>query len=948
MDFSTVERALVSLSRRHPPLSPEVLDLSKRLLDLLQSSLSSSATTATSTTSTTTSDVEHSSSIAESNEYATGILTLISVGESTASPQDQQRWEPLAVGLRLVVDYLEQRTKELPRPLLPNKHGSDNGEEEDDDDDEEEDEGTGLGTGGGGVYAEGPRIPKIAPPSSPTGVEGTTTIPSPAVVVSQPTEQRTQPPRAESPVFELMKSLPEIVDRNVEHPEPRVRSLVAQVVGAYALYATSLLNWMSSHGLPSHSRSQSEESQTNETQQLPHELKTSIIHSQKGRRQIHRAILASLRSHLAMKEPSRENNPSAASDGALDDTTGWRALETNLHALASYIDGCVGNGFVGENDEEKREDGAISSGSYLLEEAHLFESHDGDGDGEWFLSGLQHCSVVHVNRHVRAASAAVLGVLIKSCMRSRRYSSRETRDYLEDLLVESDSLFRRVLKESLKGTLADNWSQVRMAGSVLCRRYVGALMRIYRGRKKAAMRDGEKVDEEEEEEEEDVTVFESAAGDLVPMLLPRMCLNRFYIAQGVKLYSQDTWKTVFEQQKQSREGEEDTTATAVGGGGMGAVARNAAPLCRYYAIMCDADNHAVREAACQGVAELAQKLGKHSLYAEFLAPHVTILLQALLMCFHDESWPVRDEACLACGTFCLAYAEECLPELPTLFERWTEQMTDQIWSVREDAAVALGDAIAAYGPDMLEKVMKVLKKSLPAAKDQPAMSREEYKKLQNDMQAHTGNQLYSCGSLAPKLRKGGAGRIGCGNCAIDRPKAPWEATDGCIYLMRELCVRFANRDHSEREDVVLDDNTLLPLMTELADSCRLSHYPQSDDLRTTLWRQLPPIAEALGKRRFKSLYLDLFIELLAKNLDDRCGTGASQLSIHAAGQCAEELANLIGVGIFRGRLEAVGREDAFDRVMEERRREQMMAKAAGTGKFLGAKNFSPFGPPIAG
>jgi hypothetical protein len=32
-----------------------------------------------------------------------------------------------------------------------------------------------------------------------------------------------------------------------------------------------------------------------------------------------------------------------------------------------------------------------------------------------------------------------------------------------------------------------------------------------------------------------------------------------------------------------------------------------------------------------------------------------MLLQALLMCFHDESWPVRDEACLACGIFCKAY-----------------------------------------------------------------------------------------------------------------------------------------------------------------------------------------------------------------------------------------------------------------------------------------------------
>lgn len=293
----------------------------------------------------------------------------------------------------------------------------------------------------------------------------------------------------------------------------------------------------------------------------------------------------------------------------------------------------------------------------------------------------------------------------------------------------------------------------------------------------------------------------------------------------------------------------------------------------------------------------------------------------------------------------MAYAEECASELPTLFQRWTEQVTDQIWSVREDAAVALGDAITAYGPEMFEQVLALIRKKLPAAKDQPPMSREEYKRLQNDALAHTGNQLYSCGSLAPKLRKGGAGRIGCSSCAIDRPKAPWEATDGCVYLIRELCIRFADKDDTEKDDVIVGDDILLPIMTELADVCRLSHYPQSDDLRTTLWRQLPPIAQALGKRRFKSMYLELFVELLGKNIDDRFNC-ASQLSIHAAGQCAEELANLIGQGIFRGRLAEVGCAEAFDRVMEERRRDHMVQQTA--GGLAGGNQFSPFGPPMTG
>ena len=115
-------------------------------------------------------------------------------------------------------------------------------------------------------------------------------------------------------------------------------------------------------------------------------------------------------------------------------------------------------------------------------------------------------------------------------------------------------------------------------------------------------------------------------------------------------------------------------------------------------------------------------------------------------------------------------------------------------------------------------------------------------------------------------------------------------------------------------------------------------------MRTTLFKQLPQIAEAMGKRRFKGLYLDLFIELISKNLDDRHGTGASQLSIHAAGQCCEEIAKLIGFGIMRGRLEAIGCDDAFDSVMEERKREQAMF--ATPGHFIGREAFSPFGPPV--
>ena len=42
--------------------------------------------------------------------------------------------------------------------------------------------------------------------------------------------------------------------------------------------------------------------------------------------------------------------------------------------------------------------------------------------------------------------------------------------------------------------------------------------------------------------------------------------------------------------------------------------------------------------------------------------------------------------------------------------------------------------------------------------------------------------MYSCGSLAPKLKRGG----GCMDHGFTRAQEPWEMTDGAIYLLREL------------------------------------------------------------------------------------------------------------------------------------------------------------------
>ena len=114
----------------------------------------------------------------------------------------------------------------------------------------------------------------------------------------------------------------------------------------------------------------------------------------------------------------------------------------------------------------------------------------------------------------------------------------------------------------------------------------------------------------------------------------------------------------------------------------------------------------------------------------------------------------------------------------------------------------------------------------------------------------------------------------------------------------------------------------------------LGIVPSSTFLDTLKAIQLPIIAKVMGKKRFKRHYLQLFLDLLIKNMENR--SDASQLSVHAAGQCAEELANIVGVGIFRGRLEEDWQREVFDRTMNERKNTNKQRP--------GPEAFSPFGP----
>ena len=151
-----------------------------------------------------------------------------------------------------------------------------------------------------------------------------------------------------------------------------------------------------------------------------------------------------------------------------------------------------------------------------------------------FLKIYQQGSV-HINRFIREQTQHLTGDLLEA---SQKLSS-VPQDLLENIL------------KFLSLGLSDNWSQVRFASSVAVRKMIPIFPEPMKFMK----------------------IWEE--------LIPKMCLNRYYVAEGVRNYSQDTWKLL------------------VGEQGRMIICELMEKVVAYYICQCEAENHLVREAACQ-------------------------------------------------------------------------------------------------------------------------------------------------------------------------------------------------------------------------------------------------------------------------------------------------------------------------------------------------------------
>jgi hypothetical protein len=578
--------------------------------------------------------------------------------------------------------------------------------------------------------------------------------------------------------------------------------------------------------------------------------------------------------------------------------------------------------------------------------------------------------------------------------------------------------------------LSDNWSQVRYAACVGARAFMAALGGLDGGvllaSSAAASAGGGGVGgggggggRRKEEEE--------VLRRVVPVLLPPMCLNRYYVAAGVRLYAQASWRLLVGAGAGEEEEEDEGAGAGAGGpgapanaaaaaaasassnesAGRAAVAAHCPSVVAYYVSQSKANNHAVREAACACIAELMEKVDRAA-----VAPHVPALLAALRTCFRDSSWPVRDAACTALGRCVLAYPAETRRGglLADLYALWAAHLWDNIPTVRENSAAALGRALRAYGPQggdveggggggsgataaaaaaaaagkgadaapsatssavdtgggsggAASRCAALLRDLLPRAAAQPEES-ARYSGLENtttfgvaarrardnDPDVHTGQDLFSCGSLTARFSTSRLVRSdGCMDHGFSRGRQPWEASDGAVHLLREYSVWWAGQGGGggggegaalaasaaasagpggsgqttapsaaapPSAAAVADPAEFLPDLLRLA---RLDTFQHAANLRETVWKCLPDVARAVGARRFKAPlgggggggggegegdeggWLALFARAAADDL--ACG---HQLAAAAAGRALAALRDAFGARIVAARL----RDDA--------------------------------------
>jgi len=366
---------------------------------------------------------------------------------------------------------------------------------------------------------------------------------------------------------------------------------------------------------------------------------------------------------LARIRECLDDSPAARQDATgetvLHESAGWRGLDAALHALRAAL---LGGGRLSAGPEG----GEASGLAALLAPAPGL---------------LARCSCSR-NRFVREAALGVVEAAVLAAGPA---------EALEASPAGPDG--PGVVVSSLCGCLDDNWSQVRLAASSTARRVLLAAVAQSAAAPAAAASLGPDAE---------------WAGTFAPIaaeLLPRLCLNRYDVADGVRNHAQGTWRALL---------------AARPAAGLEAVCRHVSPLAAYCASEAGSANHNIRVTACHVIGELGEKLP-----AEALRGEAEGLVSALRAGLGDARWHVRAAACGALGRWARGpMAAEALGWLGGEEEAVSALLSlsgEGAWAVREQAAGAVAD-FAVSSAAVRERVLGWAAGALDAAAEGSCLS----------------------------------------------------------------------------------------------------------------------------------------------------------------------------------------------------------------------------------
>ena len=227
--------------------------------------------------------------------------------------------------------------------------------------------------------------------------------------------------------------------------------------------------------------------------------------------------------------------------------------------------------------------------------------------------------------------------------------------------------YKEDLINSLNQGLMDHWSEVRLAASVVSLQFLTMEEKRY------------------------------SQDDVMCLLLPKMALNRHHAADRIRSFSRDAWHM-----------------TLGPGGGKKILADHIDDTINYYMGQLDADNSGVREASCHALCEVMTHLDK-----DLMESRIGSIVAGLMVAIRDDSWAVREGACLAIGESIEKFSLSLEKLFETdLFDLLLAHLSDNAGSVRGASAAAMAKGVLVYPGIGLEKVLEVLDELLISVRQQ--------------------------------------------------------------------------------------------------------------------------------------------------------------------------------------------------------------------------------------